>query len=259
MSHTSDASSSPAPHSEAQPNALALRDIRRRGWAIGLATGLYGISFGALATASGLTVWQAVALSAIMFTGGSQFAFVGVIGGGGGPLSAALAAALLGLRNTVYGVLLAPHLSKGTTARLIQAHLTIDESTANALSGTHTAERRAGFWSAGIGVYVLWNLFTVAGAIVGERAADPQQWGLDAAAAAAFLALLWPRLLARDTVAVAVAAAFIALVTTPLLPAGVPLLAAALMAILPALRPGSQLPQDASEHFSDNGDQGGHA
>lgn len=54
------------------------------GLSIAVATGLYGISFGALAVAARLTVWQAMALSLLMFTGGSQFAFIGVIAGGGG-------------------------------------------------------------------------------------------------------------------------------------------------------------------------------
>ena len=53
---------------------------QRAGWSVGFATGLYGISFGALAVASGLSAWQAIALSALMFTGGSQFAYLGVVG-----------------------------------------------------------------------------------------------------------------------------------------------------------------------------------
>lgn len=224
------------------PESLRLRAIRLRGWSIGLATGLYGISFGALATAAGLSLWQAVVLSAIMFTGGSQFAFVGVIAGGGAPLNAALASALLGVRNTLYGVILAEQLPRGGAKGAARAHLTIDESAANAMSGTTTAERRAGFWAAGVGVYVFWNLFTIVGALIGQWASDPAAWGLDAAAAAAFLGLLWPRLRSGDAVSVAVAAAFVALLTTPMLPPGLPILAAALVAVLAALLPRRSVP-----------------
>ncbi|MDO5661223.1 MAG: AzlC family ABC transporter permease [Brachybacterium sp.] len=220
-----------------------LRGIRRRGWSIGLATGLYGISFGALATASGLEVWQAVVLSAVMFTGGSQFAFIGVIGGGGSVVGATLAALLLGVRNTLYGLILAPMLERGGWRGALRAHLTIDESTANAASGATRAQQRAGFWSAGIAVWVLWNLFTLVGALAGQAIADPAAWGLDAAAAGAFLALLWPRLVRRDVVAVAVAAAFVALVATPILPPGLPVLAAALVAVIA----GWPLPRGGSE------------
>ena len=76
----------------------------RVGLSLGIATGLYGISFGALSIAAGLTFWQTQALSALMFTGGSQFAFIGVLSGGGTGAAALGAASLLGVRNTVYGM-----------------------------------------------------------------------------------------------------------------------------------------------------------
>ncbi|WP_114855275.1 AzlC family ABC transporter permease [Brachybacterium sp. YJGR34] len=214
-----------------------LRAIRRTGFSIGLATGLYGISFGALATASGLDLWQAMVLSAVMFTGGSQFAFIGVVGGGGSAVGAALASVLLGVRNTLYGLILAPSLPRGGARGLVRAHLTIDESAALAASGTTVAQKRAGFWSAGVWVYVFWNLFSLVGALAGQYVADPAAWGLDAAAAAAFLALLWPRLRSLETAAIAVAAAFVALVTTPSLPPGLPVLAAALVAVVAGVLP----------------------
>lgn len=216
---------------------LALRSIRRTGLSIGLATGLYGISYGALATASGLDVWQAMVLSAVMFTGGSQFAFVGVISGGGSAIGAALAALLLGVRNTLYGLTLSRVLPRGGWRGLLRAQLTIDESAALAASGTTAEAKRTGFWAAGVWVYVFWNLFSLLGAMAGRYIADPGAWGLDAAAAAAFLALLWPRLRRGDAVAIAVAAAFVALLTTPVLPSGLPVLAAALVAVVAGLLP----------------------
>lgn len=226
-----------------------VRRIRRTGLSIGLATGLYGISFGALATSSGLDIWQAMVLSAVMFTGGSQFAFIGVIGGGGSALGAALASVLLGVRNTLYGLILARSLPRHGWRGLARVQLTIDESAALAASGTDEREKRAGFWAAGVWVYVFWNLFSLIGAFAGQHVADPRAWGLDAAAAAAFLALLWPRLRSFDAGAIAVAAAFTALVTTPSLPAGLPVLAAALVAVLagllPTWRPGEPLHREA--------------
>ena len=230
------------PPSPADGAAERLRGIRRTGLSIGVATGLYGISFGALATASGLDVWQAMVLSAVMFTGGSQFAFIGVVSGGGSALGAVLASALLGIRNTLYGLILAPSLPRGGFRGLARAQLTIDESAALAAGGGTEAEKRAGFWAAGVWVYVFWNLFSLAGALAGQHVADPGAWGLDAAAAGAFLALLWPRLRSGEAVAVAVAAALVALVTTPQLPAGLPVLAAALVAVLAGLLPARRGP-----------------
>ena len=184
--------SSSTPAAAGTPDRL--RSIRRTGVSIGVATGLYGVSFGALATASGLDVWQAMVLSAVMFTGGSQFAFIGVVGGGGSALGAALASILLGVRNTLYGLILAPSLPRGGLRGLARAQLTIDESAALAAGGTTVAEKRTGFWAAGVWVYVFWNLSSLLGALAGQHVADPGAWGLDAAAAGAFLALLWPRL-----------------------------------------------------------------
>src|SRR5699024_1881182 len=102
---------SPGPRSALPSPAVAvphrLRTIRRTGLSIGVATGLYGLSFGALATASGLAAWQAMVLLTVMFAGGSQFAFIGVVGGGGSAFGAALASVLLGVINTLYGLILA--------------------------------------------------------------------------------------------------------------------------------------------------------
>lgn len=226
------------PDAGAADDVAAVRDAKRKGLSVGAATGLYGISYGALATASGLDLWQAIVLSAILFSGGSQFAFVGVIGGGGSAVGAALASILLGIRNTLYGLALAPVLPRGGLKGAARALLTIDESAAVSASGTTLAAKRAGFWAAGVWVWVFWNLFSLVGALVGQRVGDPGSWGLDAAAAAAFLGLLRPRLVKGDVVAVAVCAAFVALLTTPVLPAGLPVLAAALVAVIAGLRTG---------------------
>lgn len=199
------------------------------GFSIAVAVGLYGISFGALAVTAGLTVWQAVALSALMFTGGSQFAFIGVVAGGGSLGAATTAASLLGVRNAVYGVQMNALFRPRSAIKPISAHLTIDESTATALGQSDKDEQRRGFWAAGIGVWVLWNTFTLLGAVVGEQLGDPKAWGLDGAAVAAFLGLLWPRLRNRDAHAIAVASAFVTLVAVPFVPAGMPIILAALV------------------------------
>ena len=76
----------------------------RIGLSISIATGLYGVSFGALSVTSGLDFWQTMALSLLLFSGGSQFAFIGVVAGGGSGVAAMGAATLLGMRNGIYGM-----------------------------------------------------------------------------------------------------------------------------------------------------------
>lgn len=208
----------------------------RRAWreaaGVAIATSAYGISFGALAVASGLDVWQACVLSLLMFTGGSQFAFVGVIGGGGLPIAAVASAGLLGIRNVAYGLRMSPVVGSGFWRRAVASHFTIDESTAVSLAQTDAAAKRVGFWVTGIGIYLGWNLSTLAGALLGDVLGDVRAYGLDAAAAAAFLALLWPRLRGRQPIAVAAAAAVVAAVLTPALMPGLPVLVAAVVALI---------------------------
>ncbi|UAJ79603.1 AzlC family ABC transporter permease [Leifsonia sp. ZF2019] len=211
-----------------------VRSAARSGWAVGLATAAYGISFGALATASGLDVWQACVLSLLMFSGGSQFALIGVLASGGAAAggTAIASAALLGVRNSFYALRLSRIIGHGFWRRSAAVQLTIDESTAVATAQTEPRAQRTGFWVTGLVVYVGWNLMTLAGALLGNLIGDVRAYGLDAAAAAAFLGLLWPRLKARQTQAVAVAAAFVATLLTPFLMPGLPVLAAALVAIV---------------------------
>ncbi|MGO2745781.1 AzlC family ABC transporter permease [Microbacterium sp.] len=210
------------------------REVWREGLGVAIATSAYGISFGALAVASGLDVWQTCVLSLLMFTGGSQFAFIGVFGAGGmAALPSAIAsAALLGVRNVAYGMRMSPTIGPGPLKRTVAAHVTIDESTAVAISQSTPPLRRLGFWITGLGVFIGWNITTLLGALLGDVLGDPKTWGLDAAAAAAFLALLWPRLKQRQAVAVGVAAAVIAAVLTPFIMPGLPVLVAAIVAIV---------------------------
>ena len=219
------------------------RDVVRDSLGVGLATGLYGASFGALGVASGLSVLQTCAMSVLIFTGASQFAFVGVLASGGAPLSGALTALLLGSRNTLYGLRLAPLLALSRWRRLASAHLVIDESTAMAVTRPTTALARTGFYWTGLSIFALWNLFTFLGAVAGSTMGDPRVYGLDAAVGAAFLALLWPRLHERRSLAVGGLAAMVALMLVPVTAAGVPVLAAGGVALLAGVLP---RPRDGS-------------
>ncbi len=216
--------------------------VVRTALSVGVATGAYGLSFGALGTAAGLSVAQTCALSVLIFSGGSQFALIGVIGGGGALASGTASAVLLGVRNTVYGVRLAPMLGLRGLRRYVGAQLVIDESTAVALGGEASGgaahgERagRLGFWATGLAIFVLWNTGTLVGALAGTVIGDPRDLGLDAAVPAAFLALLAPRLQGRPAWLTAVVAAAVAVAVVPLVPAGVPVLVAAIVPVVAVL------------------------
>ena len=209
-----------------------LAAVRRTAVGVAVATAAYGVSFGALATSSGFDVWQACAMSLLIFTGASQFAVVGIIGAGGSVLSAVATAWMLGARNAFYGLRLASLLELRGWRRLLGAHLVIDESTAQAVAHKEPELARAGFWYGGVILFVCWNVATLLGAVVGVRLGDPRAYGLDAASSAAFLALLWPRLSSTMTRTVAAGAAVLAVLVIPLVPAGVPVLVAGLAAVV---------------------------
>jgi 4-azaleucine resistance transporter AzlC len=210
----------------------ARRAVVRDSLGVGIATGLYGVSFGAVSVAAGLSVPQTCALSLVMFTGASQFAFVGVVAAGGAPLNGALTALMLGTRNTLYGLKLAPLLQLTGWRRPAAAHLVIDESTAMSVTRETRELARTGFAATGVAVFALWNLFTLIGAVAGNLIGDPRTYGLDAAVGGAFLALLWPRLADSRNRLIAVCAAGVALGVVPITAAGVPVLVAGGVALL---------------------------
>ena len=194
---------------------------------LGAAVGLYGVAFGAAAVGAGLGPWQALTMSALMFTGASQFALVGVLGAGGGAFAAVGSALLLGTRNTVYGVRLAPLLApRSRLRRTAAAHWVIDETTAMAVAAPDRELGRLAFWVTGATIYLGWNATTLVGALGAGALGETAQAALDSIVPAAFLALLWPRLRRGAPEAavqrrVALGGAVIALALTPFVPAGV--------------------------------------
>ena len=205
---------------------------------VSITVGAYGTAFGAAAVANGFSLLQTCLLSLLTFSGASQFAVIGVLGAGGGALSGIATASLLGIRNGVYGVIMAPRLKVKGFKRIVAAQITIDESTAVALGQEVRGEKamRQGFWLTGFGVFLFWNLFTVAGALGAQAMGDIRAWGLDSAVPAAFLGLVWPRLKTNRDRALAVGCMIFALAMTPILPAGLPIIATAFIAVAVGLR-----------------------
>jgi predicted branched-subunit amino acid permease len=225
--------------------------VWRQALSVGTATGAYAVSFGALSVAAGLDVAQTCALSLLMFSGGSQFAFVSIAASGGGPVTAVATAALVGARNGFYGLQMAPLLRARGPLRVLAAHLTIDESTAvgSAQTLTHPGRpglARLGFWATGGAVFAFWNLCTLLGAVVGNLLGDPRRYGFDAAAAAAFLALLWPRLRVAEARWIALTAGVVALGSVPFVPTGVPVLLAGAAAAIAATAGTARHPDGAA-------------
>ncbi|GGQ17216.1 branched-chain amino acid ABC transporter permease [Streptomyces virginiae] len=214
------------PASDGRPRAAVVRDAL----GVGVAVGLSGFAFGVTAAGAGISTLQACALSLLVFTGASQFALVGALAAGGNPFTAAAGAFFLGTRNAFYGLRLSQLLRLPRAVRPLAAHWVIDETTAVALAQPDRRSARLGFTVTGLTLYVLWNVTTLLGALGAEAIGDTKAWGLDAAGPAVFLALLAPMLKTATERAVAALALVLGLGFLPVLPAGVPVLIAALAA-----------------------------
>ena len=210
--------------------------VDRTALSVAFTVGLYGAAFGAAGVTAGFSILQTCLLSILLFSGASQFAVVGIMGAGGSAVSAIATATLLGFRNALYGLQMAPILKVKGLKRILAAQITIDESTAVATLQENDADRRRGFYVTGIGVFVFWNLFIFLGALGASAIGDPAVWGLDAAVPAAFCGLIWPRLKNKTHFVVSAVAIAWALLLTPITPAGIPIITTVLLAVIFGLK-----------------------
>ena len=206
------------------------RSLVRDVAALAAAVGLVGLSFGAIATGVHLPLWAVVAMSTLIFAGGSQFLAAGLIAAGN-PVAAVLAGLLLNARHLPFGMAIGDLLGRGPARLLLGSHLMVDESVAFALAQSDPRRRRAAYWLTGGGLFVTWNIGALAGALLGGAVGDSAVLGLDAAFPAGLFALLLPGLRAPGRADpagpwVAGAGALIAVAATPLTPAGLPVLLA---------------------------------
>ena len=205
--------------------------VARTSLSVAFTVGLYGAAFGAAGVTAGFTILQTCLLSILLFSGASQFAVVGIMGAGGSAISAIATATLLGFRNALYGLQMAPILKVTGLKRILSAQITIDESTAVSTLQENDVDRKRGFYLTGIGVYIFWNLFTYLGALGASAIGDPAVWGLDAAVPAAFCGLVWPRLKDKKQFLISALAIVLALSLTPITAAGIPIITTVLLAI----------------------------
>lgn len=211
------------------------RDILSASLTLSTAVGVFAIAFGVLSVSAGASVAQTCALSLLTFTGASQFSAVGVIAAGGSPSAAVGGALMLAARNAIYGLAVAPHMKGSLGKRLVTAHFVIDETTAMMSAQNNAERRRFAFWWTAIPLFVLWNLGTLVGALLGNSL-DASAFGLDVAFSAGFVAMLAPHLARRRGRQAAALGAVICLALIPFVPVGLPILASGL-AIFIGVRP----------------------
>jgi 4-azaleucine resistance transporter AzlC len=199
------------------------RSVARDIGLVCLADALVGASFGAITVGADLPLWLPTLLSVVVFAGAAQFMFVGLVAAGGNPVAAVAASLLINARHVPFGFTVGDLVGRGWR-RLVGSHLMIDESVAFALAQRDPVQRRAAYWACGLSLMVCWNIGVLVGAIGGTAISDTDDFGLDAAFPAVLLALVLPSLRTPAVRRAAVVGAVVALVTTPFLPAGMPVL-----------------------------------
>jgi len=196
-----------------------------------LAVLFIGLSYGAVAVTSGFPLWVPAAQSVLVLAGASEFGFIGIVAAGGNPFAAALAGLLVNSRHLPYGLALPPGVTGRGWRRIFGTHLMNDESVVFALAQEDLPRKRAAYWACGIGVLICWPGGAVLGALIGRAVHNTDAFGLDAMFPAVILGLIVPDLRDRLTLRAALAGAAIALIATPFLPSGLPVLLA-LVAVL---------------------------
>ena len=205
------------------PDRALLRDAA----AIAAAMVAVGASFGAIAIATGLPTWVPFVMSTAVFAGGAQFMAIGLIAAGN-PVAAVLAGLLLNARHLPFGLAVSETVGPRWWHRVLGSHLMTDEVVAFTLATDDPVRRRRTYWLIGVTLFVSWNIGTLLGVLLGGATGDPATLGLDAAFPAGLIALLMPSLRDRGTRLVALTGAAVAVLATPVLPAGLPVLTALL-------------------------------
>lgn len=205
----------------------------RDGLFMSLAVGVIGVTFGVFADSVGLDLAQIVVLSALACAGAAQFVVVGVIASGGTEAAAVGSALLVAARYALYGPVVRRFLPSSLPGRLVAAPFVIDQSTAMAVAQTTRRDGSGAFWFTGITLWLCWLAGSAAGTVLGGVMGNPEEWGLDAALPAIFVALVAPHLRSAPGRVAAVAAAVVVVVAVPLTAAGVPILLS-VVALAPA-------------------------
>lgn len=191
-----------------------------------LAMAIVGASLGAIAVSKGVPLWMITLMAAVVFAGGSEFMAVGLITAGAAPVTAVLGGLMLNARHLPFGLAVGGLFGRSWPARLVGSHLMVDESVAFAMAQRTDAEKRRAYWLTGIALYCAWAPSVFLGGLLGQGVGDPAAFGLDAAMPAALLALIMPSLREFRTLRAVAVGALIAVLTTPVLPEGLPVVVA---------------------------------
>jgi 4-azaleucine resistance transporter AzlC len=174
------------------------------------------------ARSAGLSLLETQALSALVFAGSAQLSAVGLFATGAAGAEIVLTTLLLNIRHLLYGVSLGRRYHLSPRERPIAAFFLTDEA-----FGVASASRESSFrFLLGIelSLFVVWNLATLGGFLLGTAIPDPEKVGVDLIFPIAFLAILVPLIRTRVELVVALCSGALAFGLDRVLPGGLPVL-----------------------------------
>ena len=183
-----------------------------------IAAAPFGVVFGALAQANGLSVLATMGMSLFVFAGSSQFVAATLIGVGAAIPIIILTVFVVNLRHMLYAVSMMPYVEKlSHKLRIIMSFWLTDEAYATLSNGLMKDPKMPDFqWyylGAAFSMYFNWQWCTALGIYLGQEIPDLTQWGLDIAMVVAFVGIVVPILKNKAQWACAITAFFSALMT----------------------------------------------
>ncbi len=193
----------------------------------------FGLIYGALALAAGLSPAAAQMMSSIVFAGSSQFVAAQLIHDSAPGLVIVLTIAIVNLRHMLYSASVAPYIEHLPARwKILLSYLLTDEAYAATIihyeEDGFTPTSHWFFLGAGLALWTTWQVSSALGIFLG--AAIPSSWPLDFAAPLTFIALVVPVLKDKPVVASALSAGTVALLAFSL-PYKLGLILAALVGI----------------------------
>ncbi|MER2036621.1 MAG: AzlC family ABC transporter permease [Solibacillus sp.] len=152
-----------------------------------------GVAFGVVGIASGISVFEVFLLSVLVYAGSAQFIFCGLYLAGAPVTAVIVTIFIVNLRHLLMSLTIAPYFTKYSTLRNIGFGTLLTDETFGVSVVTAAKEGRlGGKWMDGLNItaYTTWIAACTIGGIIGQWLPNPEQWGLDYALVAMFIALL---------------------------------------------------------------------
>ena len=192
----------------------------------------FGMVYAVSALAAGLSIWETLGMSLIVFAGASQFTAVGLFGSGANPWTIIATTAIINARHLLLAASTASYIRRAPTwLRALVAFPLTDETYAVGIQ--HFAKHGGDAWyqfGSNLSLYVGWAASTVIGSLLGALIPDPGALGLDLIFPLTFIAFTVPLLRDRINRVVAGLAAVISVGTALILPGSWYVLSAGILA-----------------------------